>query len=143
MAERDLNILLVEDDAVDVMNVRRALRRNDIDLPLFVAGDGLEALTMLRSEEGERPQIPEERRVILLDLNMPCMGGLEFLEALREDPDLCGTPVVVLTTSDDGSDRRQAYRFNVAGYILKPVAFDRFSNTMDTLARYWSLCEMP
>lgn len=143
MTERNLNILLVEDDDVDVMNVKRAFKRNHIDVPLFVAKNGLEGLAKLRGEAGEAPEVPEQRRMVLLDLNMPRMNGIEFLEALREDPELKRTPVVVLTTSDDDQDRLQAYQFNVAGYILKPVTFDRFSDTMTALAQYWSLCEMP
>jgi CheY-like chemotaxis protein len=99
MSDRVLNILLVEDDEVDVMNVRRAFQRNNVSNPLFVAGNGLEALEMLRSDT-----IPRERRLILLDLNMPKMNGIEFLQALRADPELSSTPVVVLTTSNDDQD---------------------------------------
>ncbi len=143
MVQRNLNILLVEDDAVDVMNIRRAFKRKRISNPLFVAQNGLQALDMLRGGFDTMPTLPEKRRVVLLDLNMPRMDGLEFLEELRGDPSLKETPVVVLTTSDDGQDRRRAYEFNVAGYILKPVTFDQFANTMEALTRYWSLCEMP
>lgn len=143
MTERELNILLVEDDEVDVMNVRRALRRNQIQSPLFVAKNGLEGLAKLKSASGHPPEVPVDRRMVLLDLNMPRMGGLEFLEAVREDPELKSTPVVVLTTSDDEYDRLQAYRLNVAGYILKPVKFANFADTMAALAQYWSVCEMP
>ena len=97
-----LHILLVDDDAVDVMNVQRAFKRNNILNPLYVASDGLEALATLRGEGREK--IPGERRLILLDLNMPRMNGLEFLRELREDPDLRHLTVVVLTTSDDLDD---------------------------------------
>ncbi len=138
MADRALNILLVEDDEVDVMNVRRAFDRNQMTNTLFVAGNGLEALEMLRSN-----RIPRERRLILLDLNMPKMNGIEFLEALRADPELSITPVVVLTTSNDDQDKLDAYNFNVAGYLLKPVTFSSFCERMATLDRYWSLVEMP
>lgn len=138
MDHKPLNILLVEDDALDVMNVQRAFRKNNIANPLFMAGNGLEALEMLRGE-----QVPRERRLVLLDLNMPRMNGIEFLRALRADPELRGTTVVVLTTSDDERDRVDAYNFNVAGYILKPVTFQNFCEAMSTLNKYWSLVELP
>ncbi|MCU0567686.1 MAG: response regulator, partial [Oculatellaceae cyanobacterium Prado106] len=82
------------------------------------------------------------RRLILLDLNMPRMGGIEFLHRLRADPALKQIPVVILTTSNEEGDRLNAYALNVAGYILKPVTFANFSQMMQTLNHYWSLCEM-
>jgi CheY-like chemotaxis protein len=133
-----LNILLVEDDQVDVMNVKRAFDRNRISNPLFVAGDGVEGLEMLRSGK-----IPDERRLVLLDLNMPRMNGIEFLRELRADKDLHLTPVVVLTTSDDERDKIDAYNLNVAGYLLKPVTFVNFVETMAALNKYWALVELP
>jgi CheY-like chemotaxis protein len=141
MQERIINVLLVEDDEVDVMNVKRAFKRNNINNPLYVASNGLEALEMLRNE-GTRA-IPNSRRLILLDLNMPKMGGIEFLHALRSDAQLRMTPVIVLTTSNQDKDRVEAYNLNVAGYILKPVTFSNFSEIMLTLNKYWAICEMP
>jgi CheY-like chemotaxis protein len=143
MQDRVINILLVEDDEVDVMNVRRAFKKGGVTNPLFVASNGLEALDMLQSQRGQSPVMPSERRLILLDLNMPKMGGIEFLQVLRADPDLKSTPVVVLTTSGEDRDRVQAYNLNVAGYLLKPVTFEPFVQTMTTLNHYWTLCEMP
>jgi CheY-like chemotaxis protein len=138
MSDKVLNILLVEDDEVDVMNVRRAFERNNVSNPLFVAGNGLEALEMLRDG-----RVPRERRLILLDLNMPKMNGIEFLQALRADPELSSAPVVVLTTSNDDQDKIDAYNLNVAGYLLKPVTFSNFCERMTTLNKYWTLVEMP
>ncbi|HEX8391456.1 MAG TPA: response regulator [Longimicrobium sp.] len=138
MSEPMLNILLVEDDEVDVMNVRRAFQKNNIRNPLWVAGNGLEALETLRGSD-----MPRERRLVLLDLNMPRMNGIEFLRALRDDAELRPTPVVVLTTSADERDRVDAYNLNVAGYILKPVTFVSFVETMATLNKYWTLVEYP
>ena len=135
---RLLNILLVEDDEVDVLNVRRAFKKNNITNPLFVAGNGVEALEHLRSG-----RIPRERRIVLLDLNMPQMNGIEFLRALRADPELSTTPVVVLTTSNDERDRIEAYHLNVAGYLVKPVTFSNFCEVMTTLNKYWALVELP
>jgi CheY-like chemotaxis protein len=135
---RLLNILLVEDDEVDVMNVRRAFQKNHITNPLFVATNGVEALEQLRGG-----RIPRERRMVLLDLNMPQMNGIEFLRELRRDPELHATPVVVLTTSNDDRDRIEAYDLNVASYLLKPVTFGNFCEVMTTLNKYWALVELP
>ena len=143
MDERIINILLVEDDEVDIMNVKRAFKKYNITNPLYVAGNGLEALAMLRPDNGQPPKIPETRRLILLDLNMPKMNGLEFLHQLRQDSELKRPPVIVLTTSDEDKDRIEAYDFNVAGYILKPVTFSNFAEVMVALNKYWALCEMP
>ena len=143
MAERMLNILLVEDDELDVMNVQRAFKKNNITNPLYVAGNGLDALDMLRGVDGGPPDVPEERRLILLDLNMPKMNGIEFLHELRADPALKLIPVIVLTTSGEDRDKVEAYQMNVAGYILKPVTLAHFIETMATLNKYWTLSEVP
>lgn len=135
---KDINILLVEDDDVDVLNVQRAFQKGNISNPLFVARDGVEALAILRGNE-----MPSERRLILLDLNMPRMNGIEMLRALREDPKLAHTPVVVLTTSNEERDRTEAYGLNVAGYLLKPVTLQSFIDLMIALNRYWRLVEFP
>jgi CheY-like chemotaxis protein len=135
---RLLNILLVEDDEVDVMNVRRAFQKNHIANPLFVATNGVEALEQLRSGN-----VPKDRRMVLLDLNMPQMNGIEFLREVRRDRELHSTPVVVLTTSNDERDRIEAYDLNVAGYLLKPVTFSNFCEVMATLNKYWALVELP
>jgi CheY-like chemotaxis protein len=135
---RSLNILLVEDDEVDVMNVRRSFKKNNISNPLFVAGNGVEALEMLRNGS-----VPAQSRLILLDINMPKMNGIEFLRALRADPELRSSPVVVLTTSNDDKDRMESFQLNVAGYLLKPVIFSSFVELMLALNKYWSLVELP
>jgi CheY-like chemotaxis protein len=136
--DRLLNILLVEDDEVDVMNVKRAFQKNHITNPLHVAGNGEEALELLRNGS-----IPRERRIVLLDLNMPKMNGIEFLRELRADPQLGGIPVVVLTTSNAEQDKVNAYNLNVAGYLLKPVTFINFCDVMAALNKYWALVELP
>jgi CheY-like chemotaxis protein len=123
---------------VDVLNVRRAFQKNNIANPLFVASNGLDALEQLRGN-----RIPRERRIVLLDLNMPKMNGIEFLRELRQDPELKLTPVVVLTTSNDERDRIEAYNLNVAGYLLKPVTFSNFCEVMTALNKYWALVELP
>jgi len=136
--ERTTNILLVDDDDIDVMNVRRAFEKGNIHNPLFHAGDGLAALDMLRG-----PDLPRERRLVLLDLNMPRMNGIEFLRELRADAALRSTAVVVLTTSDAERDQMDAYGFQIAGYLVKPVRFAAFVELMTVLNRYWTLMELP
>lgn len=135
---RPINLLLVDDDEVDVLNVRRALERGRITNDIWVAGDGIEGLAMLRGSE-----MPRERRIVLLDINMPRMNGIEMLRELRADAELQVTPVVMLTTSNDDRDRIESYRLNVAGYLLKPVTFVSFVETMTALNRYWTLVELP
>lgn len=134
------NILLVEDDEVDVMNVKRAFKKNNITNPLYFATNGLEALVVLRGDHTS--SMPRERRLILLDLNMPKMNGIEFLRELRSDPELRAIPVIVLTTSNEDRDKVEAYNLNVAGYIIKPVTFSSFVETMATLNKYWTLSEI-
>jgi len=136
--DKVLHILLVEDDEVDVMNVRRAFEKNKILNPLYVAADGREALAMLKDS-----RVPRQRRLVLLDLNMPGMNGFEFLREWRGDRELKLTPVVVLTTSGDEQDKVDAYGFNVAGYLRKPVEFPRFMELTAALNKYWTLVEMP
>ena len=142
MEARPLNMLLVEDDELDVMNVQRAFKKNNISNPLFIASNGIEALAMLRGENGYTA-LPPARRIILLDLNMPRMGGIEFLRELRADPELAPTTVIVLTTSDEDRDKVEAYKLNVAGYILKPVTLQAFVEIMATLNKYWTVSELP
>jgi CheY-like chemotaxis protein len=136
--DRTTNILLVDDDDIDVMNVRRAFEKANIHNPLFHAGDGLEALDMLRSGG-----LPPKRRLVLLDLNMPRMNGIEFLHELRTDPALQNTAVVVLTTSEAERDQVDAYDLNVAGYLVKPLRFAAFVELMAALNRYCTLMEIP
>lgn len=134
-----MTVLLVEDDEVDVMNVKRAFKKNHIQNPLLIAGNGLEALEILRSNNLDVPR----PKIILLDLNMPKMGGIEFLKELRKDPELASISVFVMTTSNEDSDKVEAYNLNVAGYILKPLSMERFIEAVSTLKSYWMLCEYP
>ena len=138
MDDHSLNILLVDDDEVDVMTVKRAFAKANIANKVFVATDGIEALALLRADG-----VPAARRLVLLDLNMPRMNGIEFLREIRSDPVLQVLTVVVLTTSNEDRDRVEAYQLNVAGYLLKPVTFHSFADVMATLNKYWTLMEMP
>lgn len=118
------SILLVEDDQMDVMNVQRELRRQNINVPLIHARNGRDALKMLRGEGGE-PKIARPD-VMMLDINMPRMNGLELLEVLRADPEFADLNVFIMTTSDLDSDRLKAQDLAVSGYIIKPLSFDTF-----------------
>jgi CheY-like chemotaxis protein len=118
------SILLVEDDQMDVMNVQRELRRQNINVPIIHARNGREALKMLRGEGGE-PKI-NRPSLAMLDINMPRMNGLELLEALRADPDFADLNVFIMTTSDLDTDRLKAQQLAVSGYIIKPLSFDTF-----------------
>lgn len=136
-----VNILLVEDDEVDVMNVKRAFKKNNVTNPLFVCNNGLEALDFLRG--GGDTGTKEIPKIILLDLNMPKMGGIEFLREVRKDEKLKNISVFVMTTSNEDKDKVDAYNLNVAGYILKPLSMERFIEAVSTLNNYWKLCEFP
>jgi CheY-like chemotaxis protein len=140
--EKIPDILLVEDDSVDVMNVQRAFRKNNINNPLHIARNGIEALDMLRGTEG-REKLNPVPKIILLDINMPKMSGIEFLKELRSDEQLRSISVFIMTTSNDDHDKFEAYKMNVAGYIVKPVSFEKFVQAVSVLSNYWKLCEQP
>jgi CheY-like chemotaxis protein len=140
MPEKVIHILLVEDDDIDIMNVKRAFKKNNVQNPLTVAEDGLKALEMLKSLKANNEPVP---KIILLDLNMPRMGGIEFLTELRKDEELKDISVFVMTTSSEETDIVDAYRLNVAGYIVKPLSIEQFINAVSTLNNYWTLCEYP
>lgn len=138
MKQQRIHLLLVEDDDLDVMNVHRALAQAPEVASITVARDGVEALRLLRAGE-----LPRERLVIMVDLRMPRMSGLDLLKEVRADARLKRTPVVVLTTSDDPHDRDAAYCLGAAGYFVKPAAPTRFRQIMDALRSYWSTVEFP
>ena len=129
-------ILLVEDDAVDAMTVKRALRDINVTNRLVLKGNGEEALEYLRQEGTEHPCI------IILDLNMPKMNGLEFLRAAKADERLRRIPVVVLTTSKGEKDRFESFDLSVAGYMLKPVEYPQFVEVVKNINLYWTLSEL-
>src|SRR3954462_5360020 len=140
--EKLVNILLIDDDEVDCMNVQRAFKKSQITNPLFIAHNGIEGLDMLRGTNGA-DKISPGPRIILLDINMPKMNGLEFLKELRADKDLHSICVFVMTTSNDEKDRFEAYNYNVAGYIIKPISFEKFVSAVSILNDFWQLCEQP
>ena len=140
MNENLVNILVAEDDEVDVMNIKRAFKKNNMKNPVFYAKNGIEAWEILskKSEDGGVPK----PKVVLLDINMPKMNGLELLAKIRADEELKSLSVFMLTTSDDDSDKLRAHNLNVAGYIIKPVNFEKFVAAVATLNNYWALTEL-
>jgi CheY-like chemotaxis protein len=125
---RELHVMLVDDDEVDVMTVRRAFKKANFQSQLHVAEDGVAALSILRSG-----RLPPRRRIVLLDINMPRMNGIEFLREVRADPELASLSVIVMTTSDDVRDRLDACRLDVADYLVKPVTARELINVINKL----------
>lgn len=135
---KEVTILLVDDDDVDVMGVERALKKLKILNPIVRACDGLEGLALLRDSQAvKRPYI------VLLDLNMPRMNGLEMLAELRKDSRLSNAVVFILTTSKADEDKVEAYQQHVAGYIIKSQVGDGFLRVMEMLDHYWRVVELP
>lgn len=137
MMKSKKNILLVEDDRIDVMTVKRALKDINVTNKLDVVNNGEEALKFLRDKNNELPCI------ILLDLNMPRMNGIEFLRIAKQDDNIKRIPVVVLTTSKEEQDKVQSFDLGVAGYMAKPVDYQQFVNVIRTINLYWTLSELP
>jgi len=129
--------LLVEDDRVDAMTVRRALKDLEVTNELVHRVNGEESLQYLRNEGNKKPC------VILLDLNMPKMNGVEFLKVAKADEALKKIPVVVLTTSKQEQDVLESFNLGVAGYIVKPVDYKKFVEAIRTIQLYWTLSELP
>lgn len=142
MSGRTVNVLLVEDNVIEQEAVRRAFKREHIGNPIITAVDGIEALALLRGGNGGAEALPRPY-LILLDLNMPRMNGLEFLTELRADPELRDSIVFVLTTSRSDEDRVASYNLNVAGYIVKSDVGAGFVRLLGLLDHYWRIVEFP
>lgn len=130
-------ILLVEDDEVDIMTVKRAFQHLNIPNGLVHLKDGTKALEYLNAKNDPGPMM------IILDLNLPRMSGLELLKVIKADDALREIPIVVLTTSEIFEDIEASFNMSVAGYIVKPIDFDHFIKVFGTIHTYWSLCELP
>ncbi len=130
-------IMLVEDDTADVLIIKRALKELKIENELVHAADGEEALEYLKKKGNERPCI------ILLDLNMPRMNGLEFLEEAKSDEELKSIPVVALTTSESNQDVTKCFSLGIVGYIVKPVDYRKFVKAVRIVDIYWMLSKIP
>ena len=134
---KTVNLLMVDDDSIDVKMFKRSLAEHRIGNPLYTAADGEEALEIIKESKIPKPL------VIILDLNMPKMGGIEFLAELRQDENYRDTVVFVMTTSDADADRVEAYNFNVAGYMVKSELGDSFLKAIDLLDQYWKTIQLP
>jgi len=130
-------ILVLEDDIVDSMTIRRALKENEILNEVIIKKDGEDALEYLQDVSNERPGI------ILLDLNMPRMNGLEFLKVIKTDERLLSIPVVILTTSRSEQDKIDTFKLGVAGYMIKSVNYQEFVKVVRTIKTYWEISEFP
>lgn len=134
----EVTIMVVDDDDVDAIGITRALKKLKILNPVVRARDGLEGLAILR-----QPDILHKPYIVLLDINMPRMNGLEMLSALRNDPSLSSTVVFMLTTSKINEDKISAYKQHVAGYIVKTQVEDCFMRVTTMLDQYWRVVELP
>lgn len=135
--EKEITLLIVDDDDIDAIALERAMRKLRLPNAVRRARDGQDALGLLRSGVVQMPYI------ILLDLNMPRMNGLEFLQELRKDPRLTQAVVFVLTTSKSDEDLVAAYREHVAGYVLKQHLGRDFIEVIGLVEHYWRLVELP
>jgi two-component system, response regulator len=137
-------ILLVDDDLVDCEAVVRAFKTHKVMNPIFVVHDGVEALQFLRREgafaDASAPPTPS---LVLMDLEMPRMNGLECLTEIKNDPDLCHIPVIIFTSSVKEEDVVASYKHGAASFIPKPVTFEKMLDTIRTLDLYWTLSELP
>jgi CheY-like chemotaxis protein len=129
--------LLIEDDDVDVMTVKRALKDLKVTNELVPIGDGEEAIEYLKRESAVKPCI------VLLDLNMPKMDGTEFLKIVKADNALKKIPVVILTTSSSDRDVIESFELGAAGYMVKSIDYEKFVETIQTIDRYWTLSKLP
>ncbi len=135
------NILLVEDDLGDQKLIKKSLLNQKISNELFITSSGEEALDFLSQSKAGAAECPEPD-LILLDLNMPGMGGKEFLKHIKADSELDTIPVVILTTSDSEQDILESYKLHASGYIKKPVTLDGFHQVMSKMEEYWfTICK--
>ncbi|MCB0085278.1 MAG: response regulator [Caldilineaceae bacterium] len=143
MQEQVLHILLVEDDDVDAEAVVRSFKKEQLEYPFTIVTNGLEALAFLRGEHERAAKSHVRPHIILLDLNMPRMNGIEFLQELRADEQLKDSIVFVLTTSNRDEDKLAAYNKQIAGYILKTRAGKDFTDMVTLLKCYEMIVEFP
>ena len=138
---KPVNILLVEDDSIDVKAFRRAMTKLKITNPVTIACDGVEALEYLQACVTQHPE--NTPSLVILDINMPRMNGLELLTKIRADQNLRHLIVFVLTTSNDEKDKFEAFNMNVAGYMLKSDMGNSFIRAVELIDSYWRVVEFP
>lgn len=132
---RLLNILFIEDDTVEVMKFNRVLSTMNVNYKVIEANNGEEALTILKVKEF----IPD---IIVLDLNMPKMNGIEFISILKADEYLKYIPAIILTTSNNRKDVLECYRIGIAGYLIKPLKYKDYESLITRLIEYWRCNEL-
>ncbi|WP_298343056.1 response regulator [uncultured Algibacter sp.] len=130
-----LNILLIEDDMIEVMKLNRTISKLELPHNIVEANNGEEALKILQKKD----ELPD---IILLDLNMPKLNGIEFLNILKKDDVLKYIPTIILTTSNNQKDLLECYRIGIAGYVLKPLKYEDYVSKIETLLGYWSINEL-
>lgn len=132
---KKLKILLIEDDTIEVMKLNRTISTLKLDHKVVVANNGEEALKILDNKDA----IPD---IILLDLNMPKINGIEFLTILKKNKDLNHIPSIILTTSSNQKDLMECYKIGIAGYIIKPLKYEEYVSNIEKLLAYWSMNEL-
>lgn len=132
---KSLNILLIEDDAIEVMKFNRVLKTLNLNHKIVEANNGEEALDILKTKE----IIPD---IVILDLNMPKLNGIEFLTILKNDEVLKYIPSIILTTSSNHKDMLECYKIGIAGYVLKPLKYEDYVDRVKKMLEYWSVTEL-
>lgn len=132
---KSLNILLIEDDAIEVMKFNRVLSTLELNHKIIEANNGEEALEILKVKN----TIPD---IIILDLNMPKINGIEFLQILKNDSFLKYIPAIILTTSNNHKDVLECYKIGIAGYVLKPLKYEDYVDRIRKTIEYWSINEL-
>lgn len=130
-----MDILLIEDDAIEVMKLERTLSKVEAKHNIIKATNGEEALEILNSGQ----KLPD---IILLDLNMPRMSGIEFLEVVKDDTMLQYLPTIILTTSENRADLLRCYELGIAGYVIKPLKYEDYESKMKLLLQYWDMNQL-
>lgn len=133
--KRALKVMLIEDDMIEVMKLNRTVSKLNLDHEIIEANNGEEALNLL----AEKQNLPD---LILLDLNMPKINGIEFLGILKQNEDLKHIPTVILTTSSNHKDLHECYKIGVSGYILKPLKYEDYVSKIEAVLNYWSINEL-
>lgn len=131
---KTLNILLIEDDTIEVMKFNRVIKSLNLNHKIIEASNGEAALQLL-----EHQNITPD--LIILDLNMPKISGIEFLKILKQDDHLKYLPTVILTTSNNKKDMKECYEIGIAGYMLKPLKYEAYISKIEKLLSYWSINE--
>ena len=131
----NLNVLLIEDDTIEIMKLNRTISTLKLNHNIIEANNGEDALKILERKE----TLPD---IILLDLNMPKINGIEFLSILKKDSLLKHIPTIVLTTSNNQKDLLECYKIGIAGYVLKPLRYEDYVSKIEILLSYWSINEL-